>query len=87
MGTTSVTIATGAEDETQPYPAIADYGILGDCRSAALVTRFIGRTGTAVLTDLLSVRDAGYSSFIPDHEISYPIHITKKNIRKPARAA
>ena len=123
MGTTSATIATGVESETQPYPAIADYGIIGDCRSAALVsrfgsidwlcwprfdspsifaglldrerggywriapidpcliqreyktnsnvleTRFIGRTGTAVLTDLMPVREAGSSSIVPDHEI------------------
>ncbi len=31
---------TGPKDECDPYPEIADYGVIGDCRSAALVSRY-----------------------------------------------
>src|SRR6266699_6419085 len=107
----------------KPPPAIADYGVIGDCRSAALVsrngsidwlcwprfdspsifaalldqecggywsispiadyaverryvpesnvleTRFTTRSGSAVLTDLMPVRDSAPASMVPDHEI------------------
>ena len=110
-------------ESAQEFPAIEDYGIIGDCRAAALVsrngsidwvcwprfdspsifaalldrerggywklsptdpysverhyvpgsnvleTRFTIGSGSAVLTDLMPVRDSAHSSMVPDHEI------------------
>ncbi len=116
-----------AEHNLKEFPAVEDYGVIGDCRAAALVSRtgsidwlcwprfdspsifgalldrerggywklspvgnysverrylpesnviqarFTTHSGTAVLSDLMPVRDSGHSSsslsLVPDHEI------------------